>query len=324
MDFVILWVNDKDPKWREAFEKYSLLETGEKRDCRYRDWENLHYWFRGVEKFAPWVDKIFFVTANQTPSWMNVDHPKLRIVNHEEYIPKELLPTFNSSTIEMFLHLIPGLSEQFVFFNDDFFIINKLSPGRFFRKGLPVDICAMNIYAGDELSINKMCNLEIINRYFNKRQTLLNHFFKWFDVRNGKHLIRTCLLIAWSKFVGFYDPHLPQPFLKSMLEEVWQRESHTIIRFCSRFRQRANTTQYLYRYWQLVRGKVACKNVDSDSAVFYLSSLQETEKLAEIINKQKKNMVVINDSAFTDFEKAKEIVNCAFENILPEKSSFEK
>jgi hypothetical protein len=317
-------VDDKDPKWREEYTKYALLETGEKRECRYRDWENLHYWFRGVEKFAPWVDKIFFLTANQIPQWMNVDHPKLRIVNHEEYIPKELLPTFNSNTIELFMHQIPDLSEQFVLFNDDFFIINNILPKRFFRKGLPVDICAMNVYHGGELSSNCMCNLEVINKHFNKRQVIKKNFFKWFSLFNGKNLIRTFLLVGWPQFVGFYEPHLPQPFLKSILKEVWAKESKAIIdSIRPHFRQKTNLTQYLYRYWQLVTGNFVCRNICSDSAVLQIEE-ENMDEIVEIITKQKKNIIVLNDSEDINFEKNKNKINQAFHSILSEKSSFEK
>ncbi|MDR0506201.1 MAG: hypothetical protein LBH32_05225 [Dysgonamonadaceae bacterium] len=327
MDFVILWVDDKDSRWRAEYEKYSLLEIGDKSACRFRDWENLRYWFRGVEKFANWVDKIFFITANQIPEWMNTNHPKLRLVNHEEYIPKEMLPTFNSNTIELFMHKLPDLSEQFVLFNDDFFIIDKISPKRFFIKGLPVDICAMNAYGGGWLSICNMCNLEIVNRNFDKRHVLRKNFSKWFSLRNGVHLIRTLLLMGWPRFTGFYDPHLPQPFLKSILKEVWDKESEAIIASIPpHFRQKANISQYLYRYWQLLTGNVKCRNVDSCSALFTIENLADVDAAEKVIKKQKKSIIVVNDAIEVDseFEYARERINKAFESILPEKCSFEK
>jgi hypothetical protein len=327
MDFVLLWVDDKDPHWRADYEKYSLIEIGEKRECRFRDWENLHYWFRGVENFAPWVDRIFLILASpsQVPEWLNTNHPKLRIVYHEEYIPKEILPTFNSNTIEMFLHKIPDLSEQFVLFNDDFFIINKVKPERFFRKGLPVDICAMNAYGGQGLSCNNMCNLEVINKHFNKKEVMKKSFFKWVSINNNKYLLRTFLLVWWPYFVGFYDHHLPQPFLKSILKEVWEKEHKIIIESIKlRFRQKTNLTQYLYRYWQLVSNQYTCRNIFSDSIAFQHLEEREIKKVINIIRHQQKKIVVINDSDNFNFDLAKEQINDAFENILPNKSTFEK
>lgn len=325
MDFVILCVNDKDLRWRDDYEHYSLLDTGEKRECRFRDWENLHYWFRGVEKFAPWVDRVFLILATpaQLPEWLNTAHPKLRIVYHEEYIPKDILPTFNSNTIEMFLPFLPDLSEQFVLFNDDFFLIDKISPERFFQKGLPVDICAMNAYHGGGVSSNNMCNIEVLNRNFDKKKSLRTYFYQWFSPRNGVHLIRTLLLAGWPQFVGFYDHHFPQPFLKSLLKEVWEKESRSIRQSITRFRAKNNLTQYLFRYWQLATGTFTCRNIGSDS-IYFEATDDTLYAIAQTILKQKKKIVVINDSEAIDFEKAKEMINHAFSCILPEKSSFEK
>ena len=75
-----------------------------------------------------------------TYTWLNTENPKLTVVNHKDYIPEEYLPTFSSHPIELNLHRIKGLSEQFVYFNDDTFIINAMQPEDFFKKGLPYRI----------------------------------------------------------------------------------------------------------------------------------------------------------------------------------------
>ena len=77
------------------------------------------YWFRAVERYAPWVNKVFLVTNGKFPDWINPDNPKLVLVKHDDYIPEEYLPTFNSCAIELHLHRIKDLSEHFVYFNDD-------------------------------------------------------------------------------------------------------------------------------------------------------------------------------------------------------------
>lgn len=104
----------------------------------------LRYWFRGVEKFAPWVNKIFFVTYGHMPKWLNIDHPKLVVVKHEDFIPSQYLPTFNSQLIEFNFCYIKDLSERFVYFNDDMFLLNDVSPERFFKDGLPCDLAGMD------------------------------------------------------------------------------------------------------------------------------------------------------------------------------------
>ena len=137
IDFVVLWVDDKDEQWREQKRKFSNEDINKITSNKYRDWDNLKYWFRGIEKFAPWVNQVFFITCNQKPEWLNENHPKLRLINHSDYMDKECLPTFNSNAIELNLWRIKELSEQFVLFNDDFFLLKETKPTDFFEKGLP-------------------------------------------------------------------------------------------------------------------------------------------------------------------------------------------
>ena len=112
IDFVIPWVDGTDSQWSQKCSRF-LPENSALEECRYRDWGLLKYWFRAVECYAPWVRKIHFVTDGQIPDWLNTEHPKLHVVNHGDYIPKEYLPTFSSHTIELNLHRIAGLSEHF-------------------------------------------------------------------------------------------------------------------------------------------------------------------------------------------------------------------
>ena len=115
-------------------------------EVRYRDWDTLKYWFRGVEKFAPWVGNIYFVTDDQKPEWLNVDHPKLKWVKHTDFIPKEYLPTFNSHAIFLNLHRIEGISEKFVLWNDDVFLLKDVSPDDFFVNGKPCDYPTLTFF----------------------------------------------------------------------------------------------------------------------------------------------------------------------------------
>ncbi len=123
IDFVISWVDGDDREWQKSRNNYPGIEDVTAASL-YRDWDNLQYWFRGVEKFTPWVNRIHFVTWGHLPKWLNINHPKVNIVRHSDYLPKEYLPTFNSHSIELNLHRIEGLAEQFVYFNDDIFIMN--------------------------------------------------------------------------------------------------------------------------------------------------------------------------------------------------------
>ena len=92
IDFVILWVDGNDPAWREEFVRTRQAENDDASEIRYRDWRNLHYWFRSAERFAPWVRKVHFITWGHLPAWLRRDHPKLHIVNHRDFIPAEYSP----------------------------------------------------------------------------------------------------------------------------------------------------------------------------------------------------------------------------------------
>ena len=80
IDFVIAWVDGNDEKWLLEKSKYSLVKENDQSKIRYRDWENLKYLFRGIEKYAPWVNNVFFITYGHLPSWLNVNNDKLKIL----------------------------------------------------------------------------------------------------------------------------------------------------------------------------------------------------------------------------------------------------
>jgi Stealth protein CR2, conserved region 2/Stealth protein CR1, conserved region 1 len=126
VDLVYLWVSGQDPKHREKrnhwLRQYGLPPKVFNPDIRYVEEDELRYSLRSVEAFAPWARKIFIITDDQKPSWLNTAHPKVHLVSQESIIPRpEWSPTFNSVAIEAQLHLIPGLAEHFIHINDDFF-----------------------------------------------------------------------------------------------------------------------------------------------------------------------------------------------------------
>jgi hypothetical protein len=142
IDIVYLWVDGSDKKWLAEKNKwlkklgYAIPEhRGVTSDERYRDNGELKYSFRSVAENAPWVNHIYIITGfGQIPKWLNTKHPKITIVPHEQIIPADALPTFNSTAIEMCIPNIPNLSEHFVIMNDDIFINKKLYPSFFFTK----------------------------------------------------------------------------------------------------------------------------------------------------------------------------------------------
>lgn len=147
IDFVITWVDGSDPLWfrqkQNAKKKQGVSVDIDDRIERYRDWEILKYLFRSIENFAPWVNNVYFVTCGHLPAWLNTECPKLQIVSHKDFIPEKYLPTFNSHSIEWNFHRIKNLSEHFVYFNDDMFLLHPIKPTDFFENGKPVDMLAL-------------------------------------------------------------------------------------------------------------------------------------------------------------------------------------
>ena len=189
IDFVITWVDMNDPEWLEEFSRYRYDKHNTRNgvsEARFRDNGFLRYWFRGVEKFAPWVRKIHFIVNGRTPEWLDTSNPKLHIVRHADFIPAEFLPTFNSVVIERYMHRIPGLSEHFVYFNDDFYIINHLPVERFFKNGLPCDIAVQDYNPSWSQWYKRIKNnIRIINRHFSKKEVMAKWHDKWFHSSYG-------------------------------------------------------------------------------------------------------------------------------------------
>lgn len=327
IDFVITWVDDKDPIWQNAFCSYlpKSQDTEDTRYIRYRNWDNLRYWFRGIEKFAQWVNKVHFITCGQISDWLDLKAPKLHFVKHSDYIPSEYLPTFNSDTIILNMHRIEGLSKYFVLFDDDMFLIDKVEPNKFFRKGLPCDKAAFNALSPSGIFCHNIVNdLCIINSSFKKHEMMRKHFWKWFSLQAGSKLFCTLFLLPWPHFTGFYDSHLPQVFLKSTFEEVWARHQDILLKStATRFRNIGAVSSWLFRYWQLVKGDFVPLNVNRDGAYFSISD-DSLNKIIKTIECQKKKIICLNDGEISSFKTAKNQINAAFQKILPEKSSFEK
>ena len=149
IDFVYLWVDGNDPKWIAKRNACIGEPSKDEKNCkgRYESNDELKYSLRSLEKYAPWIRKIFIVTDNQVPEWLDTTHPKIQIVDHTEILPAECLPCFNSVIIEHHLHKIPGLSEHFLYGNDDMYFNKPVTPDTFFAK----DFCPSSDLIADHL-----------------------------------------------------------------------------------------------------------------------------------------------------------------------------
>ena len=217
IDFVVLWVDGNDPKWQEEKNSYKQEKNEHINGAiRFRDWEQLKYWFRGVEKFAPWVHKIYFVTWGHLPEFLDVKNEKLVIVNHKDYIDKKFLPTFNSNVLDLNLKNIKELSEKFVYFNDDMFLINNVTEEDFFDGEMPKDEYTESpiLSEQEEFPHNLLNNMYIINKHYKK--SFSKNLGKKYNFKYGlKNNLKTLFCSFYDTYVGFYNPHIPQAFIKS-------------------------------------------------------------------------------------------------------------
>ena len=328
IDFVLLWVDGNDENWLKEKNKYSPKEKNDSNsEIRFRDWNTLKYWFRSIEKNAPWFNKIYFVTCGQKPEWLNEANDKIVFVNHKDYIPEEFLPTFNSNVIDLFLNRIPGLSEQFVYFNDDTFLVNKMRAEDFFDEGKTVDsFCFNAISVKSENNIIEhtiINNLEIIAKYFNKNEVTKRNIWKILNFKYGTNIFKSVLLFPWKFFTGIENTHIPIPIFKSTMDEVWNKEEKTLNSIgLNKFRTKNDYNLWLFRYWQLCKGEFIPAKTKKNK---YYNLTNENSKFFNNIYNGKYNMVCINDSDENlEFEKVQKELIDIFEKMYPEKSSFEK
>lgn len=135
IDLVYTWVDGDDPEYRKLVNRYSEkpldLNPERTRDI----YQLMKYSLRSVEKHAPWINHIYIFTCRpQKPEWLNADHPKISIVHHDEVFDPEDVPTFNYNVIESYIHKIPGLSDEFIYLNDDFLFGNDVAQEDFYDQ----------------------------------------------------------------------------------------------------------------------------------------------------------------------------------------------
>lgn len=331
IDFVVMWVDGNDPEWLAEKQKYSPKKITDANSAnRFRDWNLMKYWFRGVEKFAPWVHKVYFITWGHLPSFLNPDAPKLEIVKHTDFIPAEYLPTFNSTVIETNLFRIPSLAERYVLFNDDTFLLKPVPAERFFKNGLP---CAY--FAELPLTPTKglgvfqkhiVNDLTLINEHFPKKEAYRKNRSKYYSGRYSlKDRFRTLCMeyLSPNFFSDFKNYHAPNALLKSVLQEIWEVEPSVLdTSGKQRFRTELNVNQYISLYWQLASGRFEPCSVNN---CLYEISGENIDSICDSVRSQTSEMICLNDNeAELDCDGLTAQLQKAFETILPEKCSFEK
>lgn len=237
IDIVITWCDGNDPVFASR-KKKRMREMGLKwdennlGDMRYFDNEELRYSLRSIHKYLPWINHIFLVTDKQRPSWL-VDNPKLTIIDHKEIIPSAYLPTFNSVTIESFIHHIPALAEKFLLFNDDFFINRPLSPSFFFDGDLPIVRLIKDKERWQFKSLEEAVDTLNTAEISSFRKTLINAWY---------------LFSSKNSLIPFYVlAHTVDAYTRETFERVQQKYPELLARNVSPFRTDENIQRVLYQ-----------------------------------------------------------------------------
>lgn len=246
IDIVITWVDGNEERYIEKKKRYLNEKEGVKKNdlltgkdqTRFLDNGELYCCLQSIKKFAPWVRRIHLITDDQVPSFLTPEMQKkhrISIVDHTTLFKsyEHVLPTFNSRTIESALWRIPGLAPLFIYFNDDFFLVQPVKRLDFFKEGKPVlrgKWAKIRHYGFLKMKINK----------------LLNHILKkMLGITRSMHLqqqMRSARL-AGFKEEYFLSPHVPHPIRTATLKHFFESnidafEKNIVYRF-------RNTDQFL-------------------------------------------------------------------------------
>ncbi|MCR5519430.1 MAG: hypothetical protein K6F21_03775 [Bacteroidales bacterium] len=291
MDAVITYVNGLDPEWRSSYAEFIGRPPLEK---RFRDWGTLRYLLRGIQVCLPFVENVYLLVSSdsQVPEW--ADKEKLHVVRHSDIMPAGLLPVFNSCTIEMFLHRIPGLAEEFIYFNDDMFPLLECRREDFYEDGK------------GKMGISK--SFLSTNAY--KKQC-----------RASSDMARKALGLARS-LVFVRPQHICSPMLKSASEACYAALEDEILAKSSRLRKPENPNQYLYLDYMYYSGRLVPQRISNK----HLSQgVYSAAQIAAFIRKPSTAFACINDVEMSDekYLAMRAEMLAAFEERFPEKSRFE-
>ncbi len=199
IDAVILWVDGNDEKHKEKIIPY-LKDTekihSKKFRTRYDQVNEIKFTIDSILKFAPYIRNIFIITDEQAPSFLNKKsteetYKKVSIIDHTVIFAgyEEFLPTFNCRPIETCLYRIPNLAEHFIYFNDDFFLINETKPSDFFKDGLPV-LRGKWLKFDKDILYKKLKKTKAGHKTIQQKAARLAGFKKYYNFKHTPHPLR--------------------------------------------------------------------------------------------------------------------------------------
>ena len=306
IDLIYTWVDNNDSNWLEKKAQYDNTVLNLNKDanniCRYFNNDELKYSLRAVEKNAPWVNKIYIITDEQCPEWLNINNPKIKIIDHKDIIPIDKLPLYNSCAIENAMANIKDLSEYFIYLNDDMFFWDKVEPEFFFENKKAI------------FRVDKK-----IHKFKKYKHLYGGVIFKIYSIVKQKLKIN----------IPYFPHHNADGYIKSsFLDCVNYFEEEFQNTYNNRFRDFSDVQRIAVSYYSCWNNTAVIKKsltwfeknikrMIPDSEYFDI----RTKNLSKIVNSKAK-LLCLNDSRKTtdsDRIKIKEIMETKF----PNKSEFE-
>jgi hypothetical protein len=300
VDLVVTWVCPHPIN--DAMQKYYAKQEGlpdDTNNSRIDSLDEIRYLFRSVDMFAPWIRNIYLVSVTGCPDWLNIDDPRLKIVTHEEIFKKpEYLPTFNSYAIESQIHRIPGLSERFIFFNDDMFFGAPVEVSDFFD-----DSGRARVFYGDRLR----------ESWLNLADEGHKYAASWRNTRD--------VLKSRENYVITHNlSHQAKPMLKSLMYDT---EEHYSDLFDEQTKRRLSSTDTyalfgLAAYYGLLTDRCVSSNI-SDGFVLWENGTKHRLNKLNKIRKTNPKLFCVNNLDRSDFEMWLDFA----EEYYPQKSQLE-
>jgi hypothetical protein len=238
IDLVFSWVDGTDPEFRArraGMLAQVVVGEGDDADARIRQIDELKYALRSVYKNAPWIRRIFIATDSAVPNWLG-EHPKVTVVRAVDHFSDTSgLPTFNSHAVECQLQHIAGLSEHFLYSNDDMFFARPVRPSMFFTAA------GVSRFIEADTRIGPGRN--------NERRS---------GFENAARVNRELLAERFGHIITRHLEHTPVPLRRSVLLEMEQEFAGDFLRTAaSRFRSATDisVTNSLYHYYAMLTGR---------------------------------------------------------------------
>jgi Stealth protein CR2, conserved region 2/Stealth protein CR3, conserved region 3/Stealth protein CR4, conserved region 4/Stealth protein CR1, conserved region 1 len=312
VDVVYTWVDGSDPDWilRKAaahddhVTRAQVLHDLAANDSRFTSRDELRYSLRSLDMYADWVRHIYLVTDDQVPPWLATDNDRLTVVSHRElFEDRGQLPTFNSHAIESQLHHINGLSEHYLYLNDDVFFGRPVSSSLFFHgNGL-----AIFALSKAKVGLGRPCgdDMPVMSAAKNNRDLLAERFG----------------VTVTNKF-----QHVPHAQRRSVMFDLEREFADDFKRTaCAQFRshQDISPASSLGHYYGYITGRA----VPGSLRYFYADIARDdtAERLQSLLQYRDYDVFCLNDhdSSTADAAEQAKVLADFLDSYYPMPSSFE-